>query len=492
MNFQEFEKLAQPGRVVPIYQKMNADFITPVSAYLKVKESGVCSFLLESVEKGERLGRYSFIGFNPIQIFSARKPSTVMHNMSSNACTQEDFFQIIRLRLGKYQAISIEGLPRFTCGMVGFLGYDIIHYLEEIPEKELDPIGTEDARLAIYHNLIAFDHLKNEVILIANVFVEPESDIRHLYREGRNRLDQMLDRLNKPLSINMRFELTSRRIQSNYSKDDYKGAVKKAKEYIFNGDIFQVVLSQRFQMGFHGNPFQIYRALRTINPSPYMFYLEMIDYQIIGSSPEPFIRANDHHLEIIPIAGTRQRGKSHEEDQELAASLLNDPKELAEHLMLVDLARNDLGRVSEFGSVCVPEFQTIERYSHVMHIISRVHSRMRPGFTSVEAFKAAFPAGTVSGAPKIRAMEIISELEPEKRGIYAGAVGYFDYSGNMDFCIAIRMIIAKDQKLFFQTGAGIVADSDPDNEYQETLNKSAALKEAIFQAAEGLHDFVYR
>jgi len=492
MTFEEFQKLAKPGKIVPVYRILNADFITPVSAYLKLREDGNYSFLLESVIKGEQLGRYSFIGFNPFRVISIREQKTIIKGINSNRYSKENFFQLLRLQLHEYESAQIDGLPTFTCGMVGFLSYDMIHHIEELPNSKYDPVKTEDAKLAAYHNIVAFDHLKNEVILISNAFVDHESDINQLYKDAEDRLDQILDRLNRPLSYNGKFKLASEKSSSNFKKQDFEKAVRKAKNHILNGDIFQVVLSQRFQMDFSGNPFQVYRTLRNINPSPYMFYLDMVDYQLIGSSPEPLIRSNAQQLEIIPIAGTHPRGKNSEEDFELEENLLKDPKELAEHVMLVDLARNDLGRVSEFGTVNVQDLKTIEKYSHVMHIISKVKSKLREGFTSVEAFKAAFPAGTVSGAPKIRAMEIINELEPEKRGVYAGAVGYFDFSGNMDLCIAIRMILAKSHKLFFQAGAGIVADSIPEKEYEETLNKSAALKKAIIQASEGINDFIYR
>jgi anthranilate synthase component 1 len=280
--------------------------------------------------------------------------------------------------------------------------------------------------------------------------------------------------------------------QSNFKKENYKKAVEQTKEYIFAGDIFQGVISQRFSVKYQGDPFQVYRALRNINPSPYMFYLDFRDYQAIGSSPEPLIRAHDKSLEVIPIAGTRHRSTDPEKDKKLAEDLLNDPKELAEHVMLVDLARNDIGRIAEYGSVKVRDFKTIQRYSHVMHIISRVIGKLKSGFSVIDAFKSAFPAGTVSGAPKIRAMEIINELEPEKRGIYSGAVGYFDFRGNMDMCIAIRTLVANKERLFYQAGAGIVADSNPENEYQETVNKTGALRRAIQEADGGINDLIYR
>ena len=492
MTFEQFEKLAKPRTIVPVYRKLNADFITPVIAYLKIREEGSYSFLLESVEKGQQLGRYSFIGQQPFRVVSSLDSQTVIDEFNANHIAKNNYFSLLESYLKEYQSISVEGLPKFTCGVLGFVGYDMIRSIETLPEPKQDNIGSEDAVMAFYDNLVAFDHLKNEVILIANVFVDQDSHIPHLYRDGQRRLDQLLEKLNRSFSVELNFSASLDQFKSNFSESEFEEAVRQGKDHIYAGDIFQVVLSQRFEVAFSGDPFQVYRSLRTVNPSPYLYYLDFVGYQIIGSSPEPLIRAEKNNLEIIPIAGTRPRGNSSEEDNKLADSLLHDPKELAEHIMLVDLARNDMGRVSRHGSVKVSDFKTIERYSHVMHIISRVTGELKEGFTSVDAFKSAFPAGTVSGAPKIRAMEIIHELEKQKRGIYAGAIGYFDYSGNMDMCIAIRTIIAKDNKLYLQAGAGIVADSIPKNEYQETINKALALRMAIEKADEGIHDFIYR
>lgn len=492
MTYEQFEKLAQPKTIVPVYRKLNADFITPVIAYLKMREAGVYSFLLESVEKGEQIGRYSFIGLQPFRVVSSMNSQTIIEGSNANHIVDEDYFKVLEAQLNEYQSISIEGLPRFTCGVVGFMGYDMVRSIETLHEPKEDNIGTEDAVMAFYDNLVAFDHLKNEVIVIANVFVDEESHIPHLYRDGQRRLDQLMEKLNRPLSTNLNFSAKLDGFKSNFQKSEFEEAVKTGKEYIFAGDIFQVVVSQRFEVDYSGDPFQVYRSLRTINPSPYLYYLDFAEFQVIGSSPEPLIRAEKNNLEIIPIAGTRPRGSSRKEDNQLAESLLSDPKELAEHIMLVDLARNDMGRVSKYGSVKVSDFKTIERYSHVMHIISRVNGELKEGFTSVDAFKSAFPAGTVSGAPKIRAIEIIHELEPQKRGIYSGAVGYFDYSGNMDMCIAIRTIVAKDNRMYLQAGAGIVADSVAENEYEETVNKALVLRRAIEKAAEGIDDFIYR
>jgi len=492
MNYEEFKKLSRPGLIIPIYRKFNADFITPVMAYLKLREAGKQSFLLESVIKGEQLGRYSFLSQEPYLIQKFQNQKTITISDHKNKIHQEDFFSLLQHQLKDYELAQIENLPRFTCGAVGYIGYEMINLIEKLPAPKKDVIGAADALLGYYNQLIAFDHLKNEIILIANVFVDEDSDDYHLFQEAQNRLDHLQDKLNKPFNQTPKFNADWSTEAVNFHKEDFLKVVAKAKEYIFAGDIFQTVISQRFSIAYNGDPFQVYRALRNINPSPYMFYLDFLDYQVIGSSPEPLIRAEDNELEIIPIAGTRQRGKDKAEDNELARELLNDPKELAEHVMLVDLARNDIGRISRYGSVKVTDFKTIQKYSHVMHIISRVHGKLRPGLTVVDAFKAAFPAGTVSGAPKIRAMEIINELEPEKRGIYSGAIGYFNYGGNMDLCIAIRTIVAHKERMYYQAGAGIVADSVPENEYQETLNKCQALRRAIEQAAGGINDLISR
>ena len=492
MNYEEFKKLSRPGLIIPVYRKFNADFITPVMAYLKLREAGKQSFLLESVIKGEQLGRYSFLSQEPYLIQKFQNQKTISISDHKNKIHQEDFFSLLQHQLKDYELAQIEHLPRFTCGAVGYIGYEMINLIEKLPVPKKDVIGAADALLGYYNQLIAFDHLKNEIILIANVFVDEDSDNYHLFQEAQNRLDHLQAKLNKPFSQSLKFNADWSTETVNFHKPDFLKAVAKAKEYIFAGDIFQTVISQRFSIAYNGDPFPVYRALRNINPSPYMFYLDFLDYQIIGSSPEPLIRAEDNELEIIPIAGTRQRGKDKTEDNELARELLNDPKELAEHVMLVDLARNDIGRISRYGSVKVTDLKTIQKYSHVMHIISRVHGKLRPGLTVVDAFKAAFPAGTVSGAPKIRAMEIINELEPEKRGIYSGAIGYFNYGGNMDLCIAIRTIVASKERMYYQAGAGIVADSIPENEYQETLNKCQALRRAIEQAAGGINDLISR
>ena len=491
MKFDDFTKFAEPGKIVPVFRRRNADFITPVMAYLKLKDGRRPSFLLESVLKGEQLGRYSFIGINPFQNLTFRESNATVSGTNGRFRTNKRFFEVLKTELTKYRRVEIAALPCFTGGAVGFIGYDMVREIEKLTSPPPDSVGIDDAVLGFYDDLVAFDHLRNEVILIANIRIDPTTDLQAAFNAAEMRLNEMEERLNRPMPSPATFRCESDAFRSNFSEAAFGKAVCRAKDHIFAGDIFQAVISQRFRVPFAGEVFQVYRSLRNINPSPYLFFLDFIDYQLIGSSPEPLIRAEEGRMEIVPIAGTRPRGSSKEEDQANAESLLNDPKELAEHVMLVDLARNDIGKFSRHGSVRVTDFQTIERYSHVMHIISRVHGELAPGHTPVDAFQAAFPAGTVSGAPKIRAMEIIDELEPEKRGFYAGAVGYFDYGGNMDVCIAIRTLLAHKNTLYFQAGAGIVADSIPENEYVETLNKGMALKKAVEQAAEGVYDFVH-
>jgi anthranilate synthase component 1 len=444
------------------------------------------------VEKGEQIGRYSFISQNPYRLLIAEADKTIVKDHSHNHIIEKDIFEVLKEELEKYQTLTIDGIPQFFCGTVGFIGYEMIRCIEKLPEPKKDVVQAEDAIMAFYDSLITFDHLRNEVILIANTFIDEDSDLPRLYQDAQNRLVILFEKLNRPLQTDLTFSAHVDTEKSNFKKEDFIKAVEKSKEYIFAGDIFQVVLSQKFQVDYSGDIFQVYRSLRNINPSPYMFYLDFIDYQVIGSSPESVISSKDRELEIIPIAGTRPRGQNPAEDKAHVKSLLADPKENAEHIMLVDLARNDMGRISEYGSVEVSNFKTIEKYSHVMHIISRVHGQLRKDNTSVDAFKSAFPAGTVSGAPKIRAMEIIHELEPDKRGFYAGAIGYFNHGGNMDMAIAIRTMLAKDGKIYYQAGAGIVADSVPETEYQETLNKGHALRKAIEQATGGFYDFIHR
>ena len=476
--FEQILKFAREGFRIPVYQILHADFLTPTMVYLRLRGDSSFSFLLESVIKGEQMGRYSFIGAQPVDF--------LVEQDASRFKSRSPFFNRLDRRLKAKPSIHLPGLPRFSGGAVGYLGFDMIRQIENIPQAKPDTLQIPDAMLGFFDELIAFDHVKNQLFLIKLIDVD---DLNHLKKNYQQAV-QSLERLKSIILSNEPFELNSFSIDgdafsSNFAKKEFKSAVEASIDHIYAGDIFQVVLSQRFSLDYSGDVFQVYRALRTINPSPYMFFMDFGRFQLLGTSPEPLIRLEEGQLEIIPIAGTRPRGKDEEQDVALAEELLQDPKERAEHIMLVDLARNDLGRVCRPGTVRVEDLLTIERYSHVMHIISHVFGDIKEDLSAVDAFKASFPAGTVSGAPKIRAMEIINELEPEKRSFYAGAVGYFDYAGNMDICIAIRTMLAKDGKLYWQAGAGIVADSIPENEYQETLNKGKALYKAILKAAGG-------
>jgi anthranilate synthase component I len=440
-----------------------ADLETPVSAYLKIESAD--SFLLESVEQGENIARYSFIGSRPFLKFTAKK----------------DPYPEMKELLKKYKPVSYERLPPFHGGAVGYFSYDSIRHIENIPDQNKDTLNMPDARFLFTDTLLAFDHVKHKILVISNVLVSknPKAD----YRKAKQKINALIEKLKKPLPRKNIIELnkkpSTKKVKSNLTQNEYMKIVRKAKEYIKAGDIFQVVLSQRFQKKFSGDPFQIYRKLRSVNPSPYMFYLKFGKERIIGSSPEVLVKLENNKVSVRPIAGTKPRGKNKLEDMALERELLGDKKELAEHIMLVDLGRNDLGRVCRPGSVKTTDFQIIERYSHVMHIVSNVEGDLQKNKDSIDVIKATFPAGTVSGAPKVRAMEIIDELENVKRGLYAGCVGYFDFSGNFDTCIAIRTIIAKDNTAYVQAGAGIVADSNPKKEYEDTINKAKAMLNSI-------------
>ncbi len=470
-SFQTFSELAEAYTAIPVYRRIGSDFYTPQLAFLRLRTNGSAAFLFESAIRGEQVGRYSFVGFNPSKILS--------HTLSAKQTTDHSpFFQELQRQISATPAPLLPDLPPFTGGWVGYIGYDMVREIETLPNMPPDQTGIPDALLGQFTSLIAFDHLKNEVWLIYTV-IRDESDLTYQYRQAIAALNAMHRTLQSaPFHLNA-FTAENHRIEGNFSREAFEEAVKQAKEYIFAGDAFQIVLSQRFRIPYRGDSFQIYRALRSLNPSPYMFYLQFPELQLIGASPEMLVRQHQNTVQVVPIAATRWRGKTEAEDERIARELLEDPKELAEHMMLVDLARNDVGRVSRPGTVTVRDFRTVERYSHVMHIISRVYGEIQPRFTPVDTFQAVFPAGTVSGAPKVRAMEIIDELEPERRNFYAGSVGYFNFNGEMDHCIAIRTILAHENTLHLQAGAGIVADSVPANEYRETLNKAMALRKAI-------------
>lgn len=477
--------------VIPVYKRLSADLLTPVSAFLTLCAGHKYSFLLESVEGGEKMARYSFLGKNPYRVVRAKGEGVHVeepHGTSRNGqAPQGNIFDVLQHYLDQYHQVHLPNLPRLTGGAVGYLGYDAVRLVERIPDQNEATLDIPDAIWCFYDTVVAFDHVKHQLVLISNAFVDDATDLQTAYKGAQSKLTELETELGhshfshpEPVSVE------SERIVSNFGREDFEAAVEKAKRYIYEGDIFQVVLSQRFELSFSGDQFNLYRALRQVNPSPYLFYLDLDDLALIGSSPEVLVRVDEGRVEVLPIAGTRHRGQTEVEDNRLETELLADPKERAEHLMLVDLGRNDVGRVSQFNTVEVEKYAYIERYSHVMHIVSSVAGQVKEDLGAMDVLAACFPAGTVSGAPKVRAMEIIDELEPTRRGIYAGAVGYVDFSGNLDTCIAIRTMVVQDHTIYIQAGAGIVADSDPAKEYWETENKARALKEAMLVASEGL------
>jgi anthranilate synthase component 1 len=486
-ELKEFESLARSGNVVPVYRTLLADTLTPVSAYEKFA-LGDHSFLLESASGGEKLARYSFLGAEPFMHFSAwGRKVTVSDAKGPQSFESDDPIEELRARVGRYRTVSVPGLPRFVGGAVGYAAYDAIRYVERLPNVPEDPLGLPDLCFAFYDLMIVFDHLNKTLLVVCCARLDG-LDPRAAYEKAVARIDAAVERLRTPVltlsdDVTPRGELTFP-FDSNFTKPAFCAAVEKCKEYILAGDIFQVVLSQRLSAPVTASPFQIYRALRVINPSPYMFHLKMNDLALVGSSPEIMVKVESGKVTVRPIAGTRRRGATEEEDAALAAELLADPKERAEHIMLLDLGRNDVGRIARYGTVQIEEEMIIERFSHVMHMTSTVTGMLDEGRDCFDAFRSCFPAGTVSGAPKIRAMEILDELEPVKRGPYAGAVGYLDFRGNLDTCIAIRTIILKGGRAIVQAGAGIVADSVPEKEYEETLSKAKGLFRAIQVAEE--------
>ena len=483
-TYQDFLKLAGEGTVVPVVKKVMADLLTPVAAYLKIERLSANSFLLESVEGGEKVARYSFIGFEPETIVRSRAGRITIERSSGSEETDQPMLTVLRRLSGNNIPVRLPDLPPFVSGAVGYLSYDAARWFEKIPDSHADEIGIDDAAMMFFSRVLVFDHVQHQIHVIANVFTDGRTEgLEAEYQKAIDDIEAMEARLEDTIEpLPRQSNSTSTRVRSNMSKEKFEQAVISAKEYIAAGDIFQVVLSQRFEVGLGAHPFEVYRALRVVNPSPYMFFLKMGDQSIIGASPEMLVRATGRRIEYRPIAGTRPRGATETEDALLGEEMRADEKEVAEHVMLVDLGRNDLGRVADYGSVEVTDLMIVERYSHVMHLVSSIKARLRAGMDRFDALAACFPAGTVSGAPKIRAMEIIDELEPTRRGVYAGAVMYLDYSGNLDSCIAIRTIVAKGGRAYFQAGAGIVADSVPETEYIETVNKARAMLQAIEMA----------
>jgi anthranilate synthase component 1 len=506
-TFDEFVELARGAGLVPVYRQLIGDTLTPVSAFCKVQE-GEWSFLFESVIGGERLGRYSFLGSGPFLRFQAFGNRVRVHG-PAGAGEQEhpDPLRLLEEKLAAYRAPHVPGLPRFSGGAVGYAGYDAVRYVERLPQPPPDDRGLPDLCFAFYDRMVIFDHITKTIAAVAHAHIPgvrsqesgvrsqesgvSREDLARCYQAACERVDRLVERLQQGVADLQLTDVapvgeSQAPYRSNFEPDAFEAAVARCKEYIKAGDIFQVVLSQRLLTETRARPFDIYRTLRVVNPSPFLFYLKAGGLCLVGSSPEIMARVEGDRLIIRPLAGTRPRGRTEEDDDRLAAELLADPKERAEHIMLVDLGRNDVGRVARYGTVQLSDVLTVERYSHVMHLCSTVTGRLQEGKTAFDALRSCLPAGTLSGAPKVRAMEIIDELEPCRRGPYGGAVGYIDFSGNMDTCIALRTMVLKGQTVYLQAGAGIVADSDPASERQETLSKARGLLRALEMAEQQL------
>ncbi|MFN8061874.1 MAG: anthranilate synthase component I [Vicinamibacterales bacterium] len=484
-TFDEFVELASGHTFVPVFKELLADLQTPVSAFLQVAEHADYAFLLESVEGGEHVGRYSFLGKDPFLVLTARQGRTVEERAGEVRTLHEPFVDVLRRVMADYRAPHVPGLPRLTGGAVGYFGFDAAPWFEPALgptwQSHTPRLGEPEGEAAfmLFDTVLAFDHLQHRILLIANARITPDESLEALFELASARIHFLERELGRSLSQPAASEPGGAHMARRIDRPAFEAAVRTAKEHIAAGDVYQVVLSQRYDVNVRADPFTVYRALRHVNPSPYMFFLRLGGLSVVGASPEMLVRVEGRHVETHPIAGTRPRGRRDEEDRRLAEELQRDEKERAEHVMLVDLGRNDLGRVCEYGSVRVADYISVERYSHVMHLSSRVVGRLADGRDRLDALAACFPAGTVCGAPKIRAMEIIAELETSWRGIYAGAVGYLDFAGNLDCCIAIRTVVIRDGVARVQAGAGIVADSDPALEYLETENKARALLEAL-------------
>ena len=498
LSFAEFRNLASQGNLIPLYREILADFETPVSAFAKI-DHGPSGYLLESVEGGENWARYSFLGSgSPLVIRDEGGAVRITQGSGAGrgrtsrvlgSTSKQSPLDCLQAVMAQYRPVSVPGLPRFVGGAVGYLAYDVVRHFEDLPERRKDALAVPDLAFMITDTLLIFDNVAHTIKVVANAHVQGsgEASLRRAYADAAARIEKMIARLKRPLR---RTPPRRRRrpitFTPNMSRADFQKIVARTKEYVYAGDVVQAVVSQRWATQVQTAPLEIYRALRLINPSPYMYYLRVAGVELVGSSPETLVRCEDGRISVRPIAGTRKRGVTEENDRMLAEELLADAKERAEHVMLVDLGRNDVGRVATKGSVRVDSFMQVERYSHVMHLVSQVHGDLEPTKSAYDVMRACFPAGTVSGAPKIRAMEIIEELEPTRRGPYAGAVGYFSFSGNMDTCINIRTIVIKGRQAYIQAGAGIVADSVPEREYDETCNKARAMMRAIEMAEQGL------
>jgi len=490
-DFRQFCALAEDGNLIPVFREVLADFETPVSAFAKI-DQGPCAYLLESVEGGEKWGRYSFLGSGSPILIQGSDRELVLSGRSRRRkiLLRGDVLGGLRAIMAEYRPVQVPGLPRFCGGAVGYLSYDIVRQFERLPSIQKDLLKFPEVSFLLTDTLLIFDNVAQTIKVVANARLG-KGGLKKAYDDAVHRIDATIKRL-RSARVRRGVQARSRRprrpaaFTSNLSKADFEKMVVQTKQYIKAGDIFQGVISQRWEAAIAARPFDIYRALRVINPSPYMFYLRFPEVELVGASPEVLVRCEDGVVQLRPIAGTRHRGSSEEQDRALREELIANAKERAEHVMLVDLGRNDVGRVATPGTVRVKEFMVVEQYSHVMHLVSQVEGTLQRGRDSYDVLRACFPAGTVSGAPKIRAMEIIEELEPSRRGPYAGAVGYFGFSGNMDTCINIRTIVIKGRQAYIQAGAGIVADSDPEAEYQETCNKAKAMMRAIEMAEAGL------
>ena len=487
-DYREFTRLARETTLVPVVKAVTADLMTPVSAFLAIAAKEPYAFLLESVERGEQIGRYTFLGVRPYMRVEARGEDLLIQTGKTRERRKGNVFAVLKELLRKQRPPTSPGLPPFTAGAVGYFAYDIIRQMERIGDRAKNDLCLPDCVLMFFDRVLAFDHLRHQIHIVAMADVARES-----LRDAYGRAISDIEVLETKLAAGLRPSLWQKgqrrvtgpvRVKGETTRERYMKAVERAKEYIAAGDIFQVVLSQRLKLVPEVAPFDIYRALRRVNPSPYMYFLRIGDVHVLGSSPEMLVRVTGRRLEYRPIAGTHPRGRDEAEDRHLEEAMLGDEKERAEHVMLVDLGRNDLGRVSEYGSVKVRELMYVERYSHVMHIVSALEGKLRPELDALDAFAACFPAGTLSGAPKVRAMQIIEELEPVRRGVYGGSILYADHAGNLDSCIAIRTMLMKGKQAYLQAGAGIVADSDPGREFQECMNKARAVLRAV-EAARG-------
>tara|TARA_Y100000589_G_scaffold105572_1_gene100055 strand:+ start:1301 stop:2785 length:1485 start_codon:yes stop_codon:yes gene_type:complete len=491
LNFDDFKTLALKYKVVPVFQAVLADLITPIGAYLRFQAEESHCFLLESVVRGTR-ARYSFLGRNPQKIFSYSKGvTTIQTDGEVSQRLDINFLNLLREEQANFKVAPLEGFPSFTGGLVGYLGYETVQFFEKIPVHEHSYEEGEEVPDSIFmlmQDLMVFDHNKNQVIVFTNTHIESHDELylREQYEKSHARIDEFGMSLHSQIEYQLPPKSQRSQMHSNMTQRQFEKSVCEAKKAIVDGELFQIVLSQRFHRKTQAEGCNIYRALRSINPSPYMFHMKFSDFELIGASPEVLVKVEDREMEVRPIAGTRERGKTEFDDRQLAQDLLQDDKECAEHLMLVDLGRNDVGRVAEYGSVRIPEYMEIEKYSHVMHIVSQVKGTLREEYDAWDALYSAFPAGTTSGAPKIRAMEWINRLENCRRGIYSGAVGYLDGRNELNTCIAIRTLWKKGENVYFQAGAGIVYDSDPAKEFDETVNKAKAIMRAIDLAEDGL------